>query len=110
MINFDEVQNDIINRLKPLNPKRVILFGSYAHGVPTEESDIDLYVVTQDLFIPETWREKSTISRKFSHSLRDLRKKVPIDLIVHTQKMHEKFLESQSSFSKEIMTKGEVLL
>lgn len=110
MINIDEIKNDIIKRVQPLNPNRVVLFGSYANGIPTEESDVDLYIVTNDLFMPNTWREKSAITRRFSHALRDLRKKVAIDLIVHTQTMHEKFLQSQSSFSKEIMSKGKRLL
>jgi predicted nucleotidyltransferase len=37
--------NEIITQLKPLNPDKVILFGSYAWGVPDDESDIDLFIV-----------------------------------------------------------------
>lgn len=35
------------------NPEKVVLFGSYAYGKPTEESDIDLLIVKkpQNLFI-----------------------------------------------------------
>lgn len=32
----------IINVLKPYNPKRIGIFGSYARGENTEESDVDI--------------------------------------------------------------------
>ena len=35
---------DIV-QLKPLNPDKIILFGSYAYGNPTEDSDIDLFLI-----------------------------------------------------------------
>jgi len=110
MINIEELKPLIVERLKPLNPDKIILFGSYAYGTPNDESDIDLYVVTSDDFIPNSWEEKSSISKKFSRSLRDLRNQVAIDLIVHTKKMSEKFIELDSSFSKEIFEKGKVIL
>jgi predicted nucleotidyltransferase len=34
--------------LKFVPARRIYLFGSYAYGVPTEESDIDIYVITPD--------------------------------------------------------------
>ena len=34
--------------LKFVPAKYIYLFGSYAYGIPTEESDIDIYVVTPD--------------------------------------------------------------
>ena len=69
-----------------------------------------LYVVTNDDFMPQTWEEKSKIYRKYSKQLMDLRNEFAIDLIVHTKKMNEKFIELDSSFSKEIVSKGISLL
>jgi predicted nucleotidyltransferase len=43
----DELEMQIKEALAPLHPDKVILFGSHAWGQPTEDSDIDLYVVTQ---------------------------------------------------------------
>ncbi|MCL2411438.1 MAG: nucleotidyltransferase domain-containing protein [Treponema sp.] len=34
--------------LKYVPAKYIYLFGSYAYGEPTEESDIDIYIVTPD--------------------------------------------------------------
>ena len=108
MIDIQELKDEIIKRLKPLNPYKIILFGSYAYGTPSKNSDIDLYIVTNDDFIPKNWKEKINIKLKFSKLLRDLKQQYDIDLITHTKKMYEKFINSNSMFSKEIQ-KGQVI-
>ena len=109
MRDIEEIKKEIVERLKPLEPMKIILFGSYAYGEPHEESDADIYVVTEDEFIPRDWREKSALYLRYSKRLRDLQKSVPIDLIVHTKKMHEKFVEMQSSFYRNDIAKGKIL-
>ncbi|MBN2825771.1 MAG: nucleotidyltransferase domain-containing protein, partial [Campylobacterales bacterium] len=37
-----------------LNPDKIILFGSYAYGTPNDDSDIDLFLLKDDLTIDET--------------------------------------------------------
>lgn len=101
-----EIKNRIVESLKPLDLEKLILFGSYAYGNPTDESDIDLYVVTKDDFIPSSWREKNEIYLKISREIRDIRSVLPIDLIVHTKQMNEKFIQLDSSFSREIIQNG----
>jgi len=106
----DELRNQISDALKPLHPEKVILFGSYAWGQPTEDSDIDLYVVTQDDFMPSTWRQKRDVVRSVSDRILDLRMRYPIDLLVHTKPMHREFVERDSSFARQIMSEGARLL
>ncbi len=110
MKDLESIKKDIITRLEPLELDQVILFGSYAYGTPTHESDLDLYVVTKDEFTPQSFREKSTLTKKVSKAIRDLRSQIAIDLIVHTQSMHKNFKELNSSFSKELFEKGIALL
>ena len=105
-----ELRNQISETLKPLKPDKVILFGSYAWGQPTEDSDIDLYVVTHDDFVPSTWRQKRDIVRQISNQILDLRTRYPIDLLVHTRPMHIEFIERKSSFARQIMSEGARLL
>jgi len=50
----DELETRIRDALAPLQPEKVILFGSRAWGRPSDDSDIDLYVVTPDDFVPAT--------------------------------------------------------
>jgi predicted nucleotidyltransferase len=47
MIDIEALKPQIVEKLKPLNPKKIILFGSYAYGVPTEDSDLDLCIITE---------------------------------------------------------------
>lgn len=110
MINIETLKPLIIERLKPLNPHKIILFGSYAYGTPNEDSDIDLYVVTNDDFIPKNFKEKNNLYLKVSRQLRELRKEIAIDLVVHSKKMNELFQQNNSSFYKNDIKKGLVLL
>lgn len=106
----DGLEAQIKDALAPLCLEAVILFGSYAWGQPTQESDIDLYVVTQDDFLPATWREKRDVVRAVSNRILDLRTQYAIDLLVHTKPMHRKFIETDSSFARQIMEEGVRLL
>lgn len=56
-----EVKNQIIEALKPLNPEKIILFGSFAYGIPNEDSDIDICVVKNDY--KSKWEEKLKIEK-----------------------------------------------
>ena len=105
-----KIKNEIIESLKSINPEEVILFGSYAHGNPDENSDIDLYVVTNDDFIPGNFKEKNEIYLKVARKLYDIEKEIPIDLIVHTKKMYSRFLELNGMFCRKIMRDGVKLI
>lgn len=51
-------------------PKKVILFGSYAYGEPTEDSDIDILIVTQErLNSGEIYKLRHELLRDFSTSV-----------------------------------------
>ena len=105
-----DLHNRLSEALRPAHLAQVILFGSYAWGQPTEDSDIDLYVVTQDDFVPATWKQRREIVRSISDRILDLRTHYPIDLLVHTKPMHREFVERRSSFSRQIMSEGVRLL
>ncbi|MDP3465578.1 MAG: nucleotidyltransferase domain-containing protein [Sulfuricurvum sp.] len=49
MVDIEVLKHEIVERLKPLDPDKIILFGSYAYGTPTEDSDIDLFLVKDDI-------------------------------------------------------------
>ena len=71
-----------------------MLFGSYARGTAAEDSDIDLYVVTNDDFILQNWREKSMIYQKVARNIQGVLRKYPADLIVHTKKICHKAIDT----------------
>ncbi len=96
-------------KLKELNPYLVLLFGSCAYGTPHDDSDIDLIVVTDDEFIPQTFKEKTDLYISVSEHILNISKQVPVDLIVYTKPMYKQFIKTGSSFSKEILSKGKVI-
>ena len=51
MVDIEKIKPKIIERLLPLEPDKIILFGFYAYGTPTEEKDIDLFLLKYDLKI-----------------------------------------------------------
>jgi len=85
------------------------LFGSYSKGTQTEDSDIDLLVVTNDNFIPGSFAQKMEIKLKIANALNTLRRYADIDLIVHTKPMYEQFILLNSGFKKEIISSGTVI-
>ena len=109
-IELENLKKEIVESLKLLKLEKVILFGSYAYGNPTENSDIDLYVVTKDDFMPKSYEENMNIHLEVARSMQTFLQKYPTDLLTHTKQMHQKFLELKSSFAQEIMTKGILIL
>ena len=49
MVNIELLKQEIVKRLKPLSPEKIILFGSYAYGTPTEDSDLDIMIIEKKL-------------------------------------------------------------
>ena len=105
----ENLKHEIIERLKSIQPEKVILFGSYVYGEPNKDSDVDLLVVTQEDIIPQSFKEKTAIYLRVARTIQDIEEKMPIDLIVHTKKMHEKFLALNSMFCRKIVRDGVIL-
>ena len=99
----------IIKKLLAVHPEKIILFGSYAYGNPDVDSDLDVLVVTGDNIIPSSFAEKSKIYLRVSKEISDIKKELPVDLIVHTKPMHQQFIAENSLFARELLTKGKVL-
>lgn len=106
-------KNEIISHinlsLQHLNVNKVILFGSYAKGTHSTDSDIDLLVVTNDNFVFESFAQKMEVKLKIANALNSLRKFADIDLIVHTKPMYDRFIQLDSGFKKEILSTGSVI-
>lgn len=104
------IKKMIISALIPLDPEKVILFGSYAAGTEKKDSDVDLYIVTKEDFIPQSYAENMRHYKKYSRPLKELKGKIPLDLLVHTKQMNRIFENNRSSFAREILENGEILI
>jgi predicted nucleotidyltransferase len=97
----EEIIRELISRIaKQFQPKRIILFGSYAYGKPRPESDVDLLVVMDtDL------RESEQALRIRQH----VKPLFGVDILVYTPSRLDQRLEWGDSFLKEITEKGLVM-
>lgn len=91
--------NSILEPLKKIEPDKVILFGSYAYGTPTKDSDIDLLVI---LDTPNNFHQRIQQIRPL------LPKNQAIDLIVLTPTEYQQ-TKNVNPLVKEIDTKGKVI-
>lgn len=82
------------------HPRKVILFGSYAAGVPTVDSDVDLLVVMESEDNP--LHTAAGISAAVDHPF-------PLDILVRTPEEFQASLERGGSFAKELAARGVVL-
>lgn len=48
MVTEEQLQEIVRRIVAGYAPDRIILFGSYAYGTPTEDSDVDLLVIKAD--------------------------------------------------------------
>lgn len=103
MLDIKKIEPEIVERLKPLSPEKIILFGSYAYGNPTEDSDIDLFLVKEN---DENLREYKVDARM---KLIDLISKYHIgfDILAASQD----FLDSREDYfcKVDILTNGRVI-
>jgi len=76
MITQEQISKITKRIVGHFKPQKIILFGSYANGTPTEESDLDLLII-KDSHIPSRLQ-----NRKVRKILSDL--KIPVDVIVKT--------------------------
>ena len=107
----DPMNQDIYDRLKKISERlkkeyhaeKVILYGSYARGEESEDSDIDLFIIapTNEKFFDRL----ATVLRM----IRDLKKGFPIEPIVLTTEEVEKRVTIGDQFIKEILERGSYL-
>ena len=91
------VSEEIARRFRP---ERIILFGSYAYGIPTEDSDVDLLVVMP--FEGRTAKQAIEIRSAVYAGF-------PMDLIPITPERLKYRLEIEDFFLREVVEKGRVL-
>jgi len=84
-------------------PQKIILFGSYAWGDPTKDSDLDLLIVKET---NEKHRKRSLSIRKILSEENGL---IGMDILVYTPEEFSERIEMGDSFLSKILREGEVL-
>ncbi len=94
------IQQVVRQIVEKFHPRRVILFGSHAYGMPDPDSDVDLLV------------EMETPLRSVEQAL-EIRRSVefpfPTDLLVRTPQQIAERVQMRDPFFLEILSRGKVL-
>jgi len=100
MIQRKQIQEFADKVAREFRPRKIILFGSYAYGRPTEDSDVDLLVI-----MPFRGRA----NKKAVEIDLCVRRNFPMDLLVRTPAKVRQRVKLGDWFMREIMEKGKVL-
>ena len=93
----------VVRRLvAEFNPDQIILFGSYAWGTPSEDSDLDLLVI-----VP---RDDARPTRRATRARRCLRGLLAsMDVLVKTREEMIRFGRVPASLEAEVLERGKVI-
>lgn len=100
MISREAIQRYCDAIAAAFKPRKIILFGSYAYGKPTEDSDVDVMVVMprkryrRDL----GWRNPVKVPPAF-----------PLDMLVEPEDRLEKRIEDRESFILDVTERGKIM-
>ena len=98
----EEILAEIVRRIVTvLHPERVILFGSYAYGTPSDHSDVDLLVILET--------DARPVDRYLAVSRLIRPRPFPLDMVVRTPDEITQALAKGDNFIREIVTQGRVL-
>jgi uncharacterized protein len=99
-LTLRDIQKIVQQIVEHFHPQKVILFGSYAHGTPTEDSDVDLLVVMETDEPP--LHAAARIAAAIDHPC-------ALDILVRRPSDLEASLARKGVFATEVLTTGVVL-
>ena len=99
-IPADAIKNVVEQIVKKFNPKKVILFGSYAYGQPKPESDVDLLVIMDTRL--SGIRQAIEINNQIQYTF-------GLDLLVYTPERLQQRISWGDQFLREIVSRGKIV-
>ena len=94
---LEGIRNVTRQIVQQFHPQKVILFGSYAYGQPTEDSDVDLLVVM------DTDESPLHVAAKIAAAIEH---PFPLDIVVRTPVEFASAVHRRGMFATEVATKG----
>lgn len=100
MVELTKIEDLTSRIVREFKPEKVILFGSHAYGIPTQDSDVDILVIL---------RFSGKPVRKAIEIRNSLNAQVPLDLIVRTPEQVSERVAQNDWFMREIVERGRTL-
>lgn len=101
MISQETIQQVVDDIVKGVNPIKVIMFGSYARGTQSADSDLDIFVVAE--------MEGSSAERIRSVRRVISAERFALDVVVRSPQQVQKSLSGRDWFVQEVFEQGKVL-
>ena len=101
MLTRDEIDEVIRQIATRLRPQKIIIFGSYAKGKATVESDLDVFVI-HETHLPMANRADD-LRPVLDHRL------IPVDVHVYTPEEVEEYGKEAHSFVASVLRTGQVV-
>ena len=102
MISEEQIQAVVRRIVEGYAPDRIILFGSYAYGEPTEDSDLDLLVLKSGIG-PER-QDRELAVRRLVRGVG-----IPMDILVRTPSEAVAAAEARFSIEAQAFNEGRLL-
>ena len=100
MVDSEAIRHLSESIAREFHPSSIILFGSYAYGTPTDDSDVDLLVI-----LPF----KGKPVHKALEIIKKVQPRIPVDLLVRTPEQIAERIANNDWFLREIVSKGRKL-
>ncbi|MDR1811559.1 MAG: nucleotidyltransferase domain-containing protein [Candidatus Fibromonas sp.] len=104
-----DIISRIVQSLMGLNVYKIILFGSYATGTATEDSDIDLVVILNTEEFAKTFDDRMDRRRPVSTALLEINYQFAMDIIVYSKGEFDYLKSKEDFFVREIEETGKQL-
>jgi predicted nucleotidyltransferase len=99
-VDMNRIEDLALRIAREFKPEKIVLFGSYAYGHPTRDSDVDLLVILK--FDGKPVRKAIEIRNR-------LNPRLPLDLLVRTPEQIANRVLQNDWFMCEILEKGRTL-
>jgi len=99
-VDMNRIQDLAARIAREFKPEKIVLFGSYAYGHPTSDSDVDLLVILK--FDGKPVRKAIEIRNRVNPRL-------PLDLLVRTPEQIANRVVQNDWFMREILERGRTL-
>ena len=108
-MDIDAVLNSIVNSIKPSDPYKIVLFGSYANGTPNEHSDIDIMVILDNNHVAKTYEERLNKKISIRNLVLEINRKIPMDILVYSKEEFNIVKSYGNYFIDDIEKTGKVI-
>jgi predicted nucleotidyltransferase len=108
-MDINAVMESLLVSLKPSDPYKVILFGSYAKGNPNGDSDIDLMIVLDNNHVSKTYQERLNKKVLIRNLVLEINRKIPLDILVYSKEELNLIKKHGNYFIDEIEKTGKII-